>query len=294
ATLRRDYGLPELPPVERVFGVVGERAMVSLSPRLHNTAYRELGLPFLYLPFPVSRFGPFWLEVVEAGRFDALELPLTGLSVTAPHKGAAAAVAGALSPLADFLDAVNTLVHNEGVWEGESTDGAGVVHALRSHGVVPERAEVAVVGAGGAGRAAAWALAKQGARVVLVNRDSARGRIVAQRLRVAFLDLDAFQPERFPVVVHATSLGGDDGDPLPFEPRRLGEDAVLVDLVYRQDRPTPLVAAARASGRLAVDGREVLLGQAIPQFHLMTGRELPRDAARRCLDLEDVGGVNGS
>lgn len=284
--LCQDYGLPELPPVERLFGVVGERAHDSLSPRLHNTAYRELGLPFLYLPFSVARFGPFWLDVVEPRRFDVLQTPLGGLSVTAPHKAAAASVAGALSPLADFLDAVNTLVPRQGVWEGESTDGDGVVHALRRHGVDLARVEIAVLGAGGAGRAAAWALARRDARVVLVNRDAVRGRAVARRLRQRFLELAAFQPERFPVIVQATSLGGGDDDVLPFEPRRLAAGAVVVDMVYRRDRPTPLVDAVRASGRRAIDGREVLLGQATPQFRIFTGHELPEGPARRCLGLE--------
>lgn len=286
AALHRDYGLPELPPAEKLFGIVGSRAHDSLSPRLHNGAYRDLGLPFLYLPFSVSRFGPFWLDVVDAARFSVLAMPLTGLSVTAPHKGAAAAVAGALSPLADFLDAVNTLVFHDGVWEGESTDGEGVVRALRGRGVDTAAVDVAVVGAGGAGCAAAWALSRVDARVVLVNRDRVRGEAVARRLRLPFLELDEFQPERFPVIVHATSLGSEDGDALPFEPRRLGDGAAVVDLVYRRDRPTPLVDVVRSCGRRAIDGREVLLGQAIPQFRILTGQELPEEPARRRLGLE--------
>lgn len=286
AVLRRDYGLPELPRVDKLFGIVGSRALDSLSPCLHNGAYRDLGLPYLYLPFSAARFGSFWLDVVDAKRFTVLATPLAGLSVTAPHKGAAAAVAGAMSPLADFLDGVNTLVFHDGVWEGESTDGEGVVRALRSSGVDPAAIDVAVVGAGGAGCAAAWALSRVDARVALVNRDAARGEAVAQRLRLPFLELDDFQPERFPVIVHATSLGSDDADALPFEPRRLADGAVVVDLVYRRDRPTPLVDAVRALGRQAVDGREVLLGQAVPQFRLFTGRELPEEPARHRLGLE--------
>lgn len=286
AVLRRDYGLPELPPAEKLFGIVSSRAHDSLSPRLHNGAYRDLGLPFLYLPFSVSRFGPFWLDVVDAPRFSVLATPLAGLSVTAPHKGAAAAVAGALSPLADFLDAVNTLVFHDGVWEGESTDGEGVVRALRGRGVDTAAVDVAVVGAGGAGCAAAWALSRVDARVVLVNRDKTRGEAVARHLRLPFLGLEEFQPERFPVIVHATSLGSEEGDALPFEPRRLADGAMVVDLVYRRDRPTPLVDAVRAHGRRAIDGREVLLGQAIPQFRVFTGHELPEEPARRRLGLE--------
>ena len=115
AALRRDYGLPALGPVERLYGVVGRPVGHSLSPRLHNGGYRELGVPALYLAFEPESFGDFWLEVVEGGLFDDLGMPLSGLSITAPFKQAALAVAGAASPLAERIGAVNTLVRQGGV-----------------------------------------------------------------------------------------------------------------------------------------------------------------------------------
>ena len=86
AALRRDYGLPDLAPVGRLFGVVGKPVGHSLSPRLHNGGYRELGVAALYLAFEPESFGDFWLEVVESGLFDDLGMPLPGLSITAPFK----------------------------------------------------------------------------------------------------------------------------------------------------------------------------------------------------------------
>jgi 3-dehydroquinate dehydratase / shikimate dehydrogenase len=286
--LRRDYGLPELPPVEALFGIVGNPVHHSLSPRIHNAAYRALSIPAAYLPFQTDSFGEFWLEVVENGALDSLGLPIRGLSVTAPFKEAALAVAGAESPLATLIGAANTLVWNQEVWEAEATDPDGVVLPLRDRGIGIEGLDAAVVGAGGAGRSAAEGLAQAGARVTLVNRNPERGRSSADRLKLPYLPLSDFDPSHFDLLVNATSLGRAENDPLPFEVDRLRPGAVVIDLVYRMDRPTRLLEGAAARGAVAIDGREVLIDQARGQFRMMTGSELPVHLARKVAGLEEA------
>lgn len=278
--LREDFGLPALPPVQKLFGVVGNPVLHSLSPRLHNTAYRELGLPFLYLPFHVESFGDFWLEIVEGGALEQIGMPLRGLSVTTPHKEAALAVAAAPSPRAELIGAANTLVNPQEVWEAETTDPEGVVLPLKARGIDLARRRAAVVGAGGAGRAAAEGLAVAGAQVTLVNRSLEKGERAAGLLKLPFIPLDEFQPSAFDLIVHATSLGRSPGDPLPFSVDDLRPGTVVVDLVYK-DEPTPLLAAAAARGLTVVDGREALVYQALGQFRWMTGREMPLATALR-------------
>lgn len=282
--LVRDYALPELPPAERVYGIVGDPVAHSLSPRLHNGAYRELGVPALYVPFHTPSFGDFWLDVVENPILEGLGISLQGFSVTSPYKEAALAVAGAPSPLAELVGGANTLVLHDHVWEAETTDPDGVVIPLQERGVELTDADAAVFGAGGAGRAAAAGLAAKGARVTLVNRSEERGRKAAERLHVDYEPWDDADPSRFDVLVQATPLGGRDDDPLPFDPDAVRPTAVVVDMVYR-DRPTRLVQALRERGVEAVDGREMLLDQAFAQFRLMTGRELPRELGRRLLGI---------
>ena len=284
ARLIRDFGLPDLPAVERLYGIVGNPVGHSLSPRLHNAAYRALGLPALYLPFEPEALGDFWLEVVESEILPGAGLPVRGLSVTAPFKRVALALAGAASPLAETVGAANTLVWRDEVWEGETTDPDGVVEPLRRHGIELEGAAVAVLGCGGAGRAAAAGLAHAGARVTLVNRGVERGRQTAQDLHLPFEPLATWQPAGSAIVVHATSLGREDDEPLPLDPASLDRHAVVVDLVYREG-PTPLIRAAAERGLVTVDGREVLLFQAVSQFRLMTGHVLPLDVARSVLGL---------
>ncbi len=252
---------------------------------MHNAAYRELGLDALYVPFEVEHFGDFWLEVVEGELLARMGIPLTGLSITSPHKEVAFAVAGAASPLANRLQAANTLVLHRGVWEAESTDGEGVLGPLRERGFEVRGRAAVVVGCGGAGRAAALALDHAGAEVVLVNRSVDRGRVAARLLGLQFVPLADADLSRFEVVVNATSVGRQAVDESPFDVAALPDGAAVVDLVYGEV-PTKLMASARARGLLSIDGREVLLQQARTQFGIFTGQELPVEMARRELGLE--------
>jgi 3-dehydroquinate dehydratase/shikimate dehydrogenase len=287
ARLREDFGLPELPPLRWLFGVVGHPVLGSLSPRLHNAAFRELGLPALFVPFETEEFGDFWLELVDSDAIAdlGLGLRLGGLAITAPHKEVAFAVAGATSPLAMRLEAVNTLTIRDGVWEGEITDAEGVVQAILMRGLQIQGRKAVVLGSGGAGRAAAVGLQLAGATVTLVNRGEERGRKAAERLKLPFVPLSALVPKEFDLIVNATPVGRRDNDELLVPVASLGDGAVVVDLVY-STQPTPFVRAARAGGFVAVDGREVLLRQAVPQFRMMTGRQLPIPVAARALGLE--------
>ncbi len=284
--LERDYGIPELPAARALFGVVGDPVVGSLSPRLHNAAYRALGVPALYVPFEVPSFADFWLELVESTVPARIGLPLGGLSVTTPHKDVAFAVAGATSPLAQRLQAVNTLTVRSGVWEGESTDAEGTVEAIRARGVEPRGRRAAVIGCGGAGRAAALGLALAGAEVVVVNRGEERGLSAARALGLPFVTLAELDPSRFDLFVHATPLGRAPADELPLPVARLPAGSAVVDLVYGE-APTQLIAEAARRGLVAIDGREVLLRQALPQFRAMTGRELPLAVGRAALGLDE-------
>ncbi|HWM91066.1 MAG TPA: type I 3-dehydroquinate dehydratase [Thermoanaerobaculia bacterium] len=285
--LVEDFGLPALLPVSTLFGLVGNPVSHSLSPRIHNAAYRELGIPALYLPFHTESFGDFWLEVVESGSMEEMGLPICGLSVTAPYKETALAVGGAESPRAGLIGAANTLVWNQGVWEAEATDPDGVVLPLRERGIPIEGRTAAVVGTGGAGRSAAAGLSTAGAVVTLVNRGAERGLQAASLLNLPYLPLADLDPSAYDILVNATSIGRTDGEALPFPVDHLRPGAVVIDMVYGME-PTALLREAAARGAVTVDGREVLIGQAAGQFRMMTGKELPLALARRVAGLGEI------
>jgi shikimate dehydrogenase len=253
----------------RVAGVIGTPIRHSLSPVLHNAAFRALDLDWVFLAFEVA---PGDAAVAVAG---ARALGIEGLSVTMPHKADVMSALDRLSPTAERLGAVNTITTRGGLLVGESTDGPGFIDALRDdEGFDPQGRACVVLGAGGAARAVVLALAEAGAgSIVVVNRTPERADAAAALAgpvgRVGGID----EVDGADLVVNATNVGmGDGASPVPGE--RLGPGQLVVDLVYHP-AVTPLVAEARSRGAVAVNGLGMLIHQAAHAFMLWTGQDPP-------------------
>lgn len=262
-----DYGLPEVAPAKELFAIIGNPIFHSLSPRLHNASYRAINHTALFVPLRVPSFAGFWRDFVTSKKLDEFGLPINGMTVASPHKEEAVLTAKTVSGMVQQTEAANILVRNNGWWAADTTD-PDVVYSVR---VKEKRA--AVIGCGGAGRAIAAALVQSGAGVTLINRGAERGEHAAALLGLPYIPLRDFDAEGYDIVVNATPVGRDT-DEAPFEVERLGNDAVVIDLVYGS-RPTPLVGTTRARRQLAIDGRDVLVTQVSRQFRLMTGKEMP-------------------
>jgi 3-dehydroquinate dehydratase/shikimate dehydrogenase len=265
--LLADYPDRLLRRAERMYGIIGAATTRSLATLIHNTAYQSLGLPALFLPFSTQELRSS-LAGLSAG-LDELGLPLCGATVVRPHKDTALAIAAAASPLARAAHAASLLVRRNGGWWAD-TEAAGVVATLTGKGIDVANRRVAVVGCGGAGRAAAAGLSQAGAAVTLVNRGVDRGNRTAKLLGLPFLPLRELDPRYFSVVVHATPVVDD----LPFRIAGCDPAVVIFDLNYRAT-DTPLIATARAAGHVTIDGRDMLLAELSRQFQLMTGRSMP-------------------
>jgi shikimate dehydrogenase len=248
-------------------GVLGFPVRHSRSPAMMNAAFAELGLDWHYLalPVPPERFA----ETVRA-------LPASGYraaNVTIPHKLAAHDIADELSDAARAIGAVNTLtLHEDGRIAGDNTDAAGLLDALGE----PTPSTALVLGAGGAARAAVWALANAGARVTVWNRTPRKAKALAQELGVEAAE----RPGPAELLVNATSVGLHPEDSLDGLP--LVNAGVVLELVYG-DAPTPLARWAEERGARLVDGLEVLVRQGARSVALWTGREAPVDAMRRAV-----------
>lgn len=269
-TLLKDYPFPALPPIDRVYGIVsrptGTRG--SRSPRLHNAAYRALGMSALYIPLYANEFTESW-PAIHTG-LEELGLTFGGATVVAPFKEDALRLADTASIEATHTGAANLMVAGRAGWRAYTTDPAGVIGALREAGVSLAGREAAVVGCGGAGRGAVAGLLRAGARPVIVNRSRERGRYAANLLGVDFLPLARFRPENYSLIVHATPVR----DEPPFAVDRIASDTAVVDLTYAL-RETRLAAAVRARDGILVDGWRVLEVEVARQFRLLTGRSLP-------------------
>lgn len=276
-----DYGFPCLPPLRAVYGIIGRSVLKSVSPRVHNTGYRALDIPALYLPFQVDDFASFWSEVAESG-LPEIGLPLQAATVVSPHKEAALTTARTTSHAARTSGAANSLVRRGSTWRADTSNSPAISKALESFGIPVSGRKAAVIGCGGAGRAAALALAASGADTVLVNRDPHRGRAVADALGFDFTPLDVFRADGYSVIVHATPVT----DHVPFR-LDLPDDAAVVDMVYTSEE-TAIVTAARDRGLAVIDGWDVLLADAGCQFTFMTGQHLPTEQTRALLHAARV------
>jgi shikimate dehydrogenase len=254
-----------------VAAVIGDPVAHSVSPAIHNAAFRALDLDWLYVAFPVAAGSG--ADAVAAMR----ALDLGGLSVTMPHKADVAGAVDRLSPTAERLGAVNTALWRSSAVLGENTDGIGFIDALREdEGFEPEGRRCLVVGAGGAARAVILALGEAGAAdIVVVNRSANRAEIAAA-LSPAGRVGEAADAGEADLIVNATPIGmGDEG--LPVEPAHLGSGQLVVDLIYRP-AITPFVEAARGAGAAAANGLGMLIHQAAHAFRLWTGEDPPLEA----------------
>lgn len=256
----------------RLAAVIGSPVRHSLSPAMHNAAFAELGLDWIYVAFEVA---PGSVPAALAG---ARALGVGGLSVTIPHKQAALAEVDEVTAAARAVGAVNTVVAGDGGrLIGENTDGAGFLASLADEGFDPAGRPCAVVGGGGAARAVVHALAGAGAsEVLVVNRTEERAEAAAALAGAAGRVGSASDLGRVELIVNATPLGltGTDPEALPLDPELLGAGQLLVDLVPNP-AVTPLMRAAAARGARAAGGLGMLVHQGALAFELWTGRPAP-------------------
>ena len=263
----------------RLAAVIGSPVRHSLSPALHNAAFRAGALDWTFVAF----------EVAPGGGGDAVRamrtLGIGGLAVTMPHKVDVAAAVDEVDPAAKALDSVNTVVlHDDATTFGASTDGAGLIASLTASGVSLVGARIAVIGAGAAARSVIDALGRAGtSEIMVINRSADRAAAalaLADQARVGELE----EVGAVDVVINATSVGMGTSE-LPLDPDLLRASHVVVDLVYHP-LETALLAAARECGATVVDGLGMLVHQAALQQVLWTGVEPDVGAMRAAAEAE--------
>jgi shikimate dehydrogenase len=256
----------------RVLAVLGDPVAHSISPEMHNAAIAALGLNAVYVALRVPPPAlPVALDTCAA-------LELAG-NLTVPHKAAAVASIGVLSPLAARLGAVNTFWTEAGVLHGDNTDVAGLGDVL-AHLDAP--APWLLKGTGGSARAVVAAAAAMGVPVLVASRSSDRAQAFCAWARDydATLEIAADDGRSVGTALNATPLGLGAGDPAPLGADRLSGTRVALDLVYRPGE-TAWVRDCRARGLVAADGRELLLAQGAHAFErFFPGQRAPREQMR--------------
>ncbi|MBA7629478.1 Shikimate dehydrogenase (NADP(+)) [subsurface metagenome] len=258
-----------------------------MSPVMHNTAFNELGLDYIYVAFRVPR------EELGKAIAGMRALSITGLNVTIPHKVSVIPYLDKLDPLAEKIGAVNTIANNNGVLTGYNTDASGFLQALLDKGVEPAGKNVAILGAGGASRAISFSLADRGANLAILNRklELDWAEKLAKEISDAFkkevpaLELNennlTANMEKTDILVNATSVGmTPNNNETPVPVRLLRPGLVIFDAVYNPLQ-TRLRREAEAAGAQTISGIDMLAWQGALAFEKWTGKKAPVELMKK-------------
>ncbi len=262
----------------RLTGIIGYPVRHSLSPLMHNSAFKALGINYCYVAMEVHPD-----DLMEA-IMGLKALGFVGVNVTVPHKEAVLPFLDELSEEASFIGAVNTIKIMDNRLKGYNTDADGFMYSLKEEGVVPEDKEVFIAGAGGAAKAVVYGLAGVCSKLYIYNRTVEKAEALARAVKDRGTEVEVLPrpevPSSVSLVVNATSLGLKDDDPLPIQIDSLREGQVIYDLIYKK---TPLLKEAESRGLKAIDGLGMLLWQGVRAFRIWTGQEPPVEVMRAVL-----------
>ncbi|MBA4064292.1 MAG: shikimate dehydrogenase [Isosphaera sp.] len=282
--LRTTYPVRAVTAGTKVFGVAGDPVGHSLSPLLHNQMYRRLGADALYLPFRVPRGS--LAAAVEA----YADIPVDGYSVTVPHKEAAAELAREKDPEVEVTGAANTLVRlPDGKFRASNTDQAAAVESIRASlaaraggGAATQvgQLSVLVLGAGGAARALAFGLHREGAQLTIAGRTFDRAKKLAEEAKCKAVDWHARHSVTFDLLVNCTPVGMHPNvDEAPVHFSVLKPDVTVFDTIYTPET-TLLIREARARKCHTITGVDMFVRQAAKQIELFAGQTPDLDAMR--------------
>jgi len=279
-TLRDLYRVEQLDQATRIFGVAGNPIAHSLSPLMHNAAFRRENVNAVLLPLRVLELD----DLLTLAR----ELPLAGSAVTMPLKQEVLPHLANSDPLTARIGACNTLRTGvDGKLYGFNTDVAGVVRPLDRR-LKLQGARIVVIGAGGAARAAVFGLVEQGAEVFIVNIIHEDAVKLARQAKAKALKRDLFAKSNFDVLINATPCGMvGNKQPLPIAENELHASLVF-DMVYNP-LETPLLKLAKERGLPVISGMEMFVQQGARQFEIWTGKPAPEAEMMRVVELRRRG-----
>lgn len=262
----------------KIIGIFGYPIEHTLSPLMHNAAFKTLGLDICYVAFRVLP------EELREGVRAIKSLNLPGVNITVPHKEKVIPLLDKINEEASFIGAVNTIVNSEGILTGYNTDGRGFISALSEKKISIENKDILILGAGGASRAISYYLSEKASRLSLFDIDKSKAeRLIGDlnkiRNNAFFLDniKDIGRPD---IIINATPLGLKSEDALPLSPDSIASEMVVCDLVYKN---TSFLQEAEKKGARTIDGSGMLLWQGILAFELWTGVKPPVDVMRKAL-----------
>jgi shikimate dehydrogenase len=269
----------------KVCAIIGDPVGHSLSPVMHNAAFKELGLNIVYVAFPVKT------NMLEDAILGARSLGLLGLNVTMPHKHAVIQYLNETDATAKAMGVVNTILNERGKLFGYNTDGKGAMIALQENRVDPEEKKILLLGAGGAAKAIAFQAAQETDELGILNRTENKAKQLAELINKTFgtkvtgrtLSAEVLKEEleTTDILVNATSVGmSPDVNASPVPADLLHSGLCVMDIVYNP-LETKLLKDAKIVGAKVVSGLEMLLYQGVVAFEIWTNCPAPVDVMKK-------------
>ena len=270
----------------KVCCVIGDPIEHTLSPLIHNKAFENLGLDFVYVAFRVNR------EMLGKAIDGIRAFNIHGINITIPHKVRVLEYLDVVNDLVRNIGAVNTIVNEEGRLIGYNTDGDGALRALVKGGVSLSGKKVVVLGAGGAARAIVYFVAKEKpSSIMILNRTREKADELAENVstktdllaRAKKLENQSLKDEMpdADLVINCTSVGmAPNIGETPLPKSLLRKDIVVMDIIYNP-LETRLLKEAKEAGAITISGVEMFVHQAASAFEIWTGNKAPVDLMKQ-------------
>ncbi|MBT4455450.1 MAG: shikimate dehydrogenase [Candidatus Nitrosopelagicus sp.] len=267
----------------KTFAVIGDPIDHSLSPTIHNAAYRELEMECTYIAYRVAQ------GELATGIESLKKINIAGFNVTIPHKIEMMRYLDNLDDNCKKIGAVNTVLNDDGILRGFNTDMDGFLEPIKRKEIEIKNSRILILGAGGAARAIIAGFQKENAKeITIVNRTKSKGdelsefsnRMGLSSVSSSIKDMEDFDSQ-FDMIVNASSLGLK-GEKNIIPSRLFDEQTTVYDIVYKPIK-TDLINTAKERKSRIIFGYEMLLGQAIRSFEIWLDRQAPYDAMKRAI-----------
>jgi|TARA_B100001540_G_scaffold295711_1_gene296774 shikimate dehydrogenase len=267
----------------KTFAVIGDPIDHSLSPTIHNAAYRELKMECTYIAYKVNKGD------LATGIESLKKIKISGFNVTIPHKIDMMKYLDNVDDTCKKIGAVNTVLNDDGILRGFNTDMDGFLEPIKRKKIPIKDSKILLLGAGGASRAIIVGFQKENAKnIVIANRTEENGAKLAEFSKEIGLNASSIYLEemnvldsKFDFIVNASSLGLK-GEKNIIPSSIMDEQTVVYDIVYKPLR-TDLINTAKENNCKIIYGYEMLLGQAIRSFEIWLDQKAPYEAMKRSI-----------
>ena len=273
--------------MSNTYAVIGDPIDHSLSPNIHNAAFRHLKLDHTYIAYKILA------GELSAG-VDALKaIKIAGFNVTIPHKIEMMKFLDEMDTTCKVIGAVNTVLNEDGKLKGYNTDMIGFLDPIKKRNLIIKDSQVLLLGAGGAARAIVTAMVKEKAsKITIVNRTLENANKLAEFAKkiggdvdiVSIHEVNKLIPD-YKFIINSTSIGMRN-EPSPISTENISKNSIVYDLVY-QPINTDLIKKSKENGATIIYGYEMLLSQAACSFEIWHKTEAPYDVMKKAL----LGGV---